>query len=130
MKSIYYSLLVLLIVGCKQKKEDNLDQKVDQKKIKITVILNRLYDAEVDSCQVMVFGQEEKKYTNKVLNQVSKTSILTVGESEKFLEMGGHINFLIINNTVQFEINQKAIEAAGLSISSKVLRLANKVISN
>lgn len=49
---------------------------------------------------------------------------LTVGESAIFLDAGGAIRFTIENKKVRFEINARAAEAAGISISSKLLSLA------
>jgi YfiR/HmsC-like len=39
---------------------------------------------------------------------------------------GGMVRFLTENNRVRFQINQKAAEAAGLKISSKLLALSVK----
>lgn len=56
-------------------------------------------------------------------------AVLTVGESEGFGQMGGIINFTIVDNKLRFEINQAAAERAGLKISAKLLSLA-RVIRN
>ena len=39
------------------------------------------------------------------------------------------INFVLENNRVQFEVNRKAAEQAGLKISSKLLSVAKLVIA-
>jgi len=54
--------------------------------------------------------------------------ILTIGESDGFLESGGIINFLMEDEKVRFEINNTAAKQARLKIRSKLLRLAQRVI--
>ena len=50
--------------------------------------------------------------------------MLTVGEEPHFLEAGGIINLVITGGNVRFEINQQAATRVGLTISSRLLRLA------
>jgi len=47
-----------------------------------------------------------------------------IGEAERFPWDGGIIRFIMQNNKVHFEVNLDAANAAGLKISSKLLRLA------
>jgi hypothetical protein len=54
--------------------------------------------------------------------------ILTVGETEHFIETGGIINFLMEDNKVRFEINDVAAKKSKLKISSQLLRLAKRVV--
>jgi hypothetical protein len=53
--------------------------------------------------------------------------ILTVGESDGFLEYGGMIRFVIAGQRVRFDINAGAAVAADLRISSQLLRVARSV---
>lgn len=53
--------------------------------------------------------------------------ILTVGETPRFIEQGGIVNFFLENGKVRFEINRNAAERAGLRISSRLLQLAKIV---
>lgn len=53
---------------------------------------------------------------------------LTVGEGGRFLQRGGMVSFVIVEETVRFEVNQAAALAAGLHISSRVLALATRVV--
>ena len=49
--------------------------------------------------------------------------VLTVGEDPGFLGHGGIINFYIEGNKVRFEISAEAARAAGLHVSSQLLKL-------
>jgi hypothetical protein len=52
-----------------------------------------------------------------------------VGDTDGFVQQGGMINFVLVNNRVQFEVNRWAIEVAGLKISSKLLSVAKLVVN-
>ena len=54
--------------------------------------------------------------------------VLTVGEHARFLDHDGMIRLFVDQNKVRFSINQRAASAAGLQISSRLLRLAREVI--
>ena len=64
------------------------------------------------------------------LSTVAKQPMLTVGEGARFLQQGGMIRLFVEDNRVRFSITQKAAEAAGLMISSRLLRLARVVLSS
>jgi hypothetical protein len=80
---------------------------------------------EARLCHVVFVGKG--KDAGEVVSALKGTGVLTVGESEGFLEQGGLIQFALVAENVLFDINQAAAEEAGLKISSKVLTLARKV---
>jgi hypothetical protein len=80
-------------------------------------------------CQVAIFSGQERALTQTALTGLDKKTILTIGETSGFLQDGGIIKFSIIDDTVQFEINLLSAKQARLVISSKLLRLANNVIT-
>ena len=61
-----------------------------------------------------------------ILDAVKKLPVLTIGESEEFLDLGGMINFVLEDTQLRFEINTESAEKVKLVISSKLLRLAKK----
>ena len=56
--------------------------------------------------------------------------MLTVGDTGGFLEQGGIVNFVLEGTKVRFEISQEAAQRAGIRISSRLLRLATRVVTN
>jgi len=54
--------------------------------------------------------------------------VLTVGETDGFVGVGGMIGFLLQDNRVRFEINLAAAESARLKIGSRLLMLAQTVV--
>jgi hypothetical protein len=86
--------------------------------------VRRLEDAdEFAECHVVFFGVRDPVETGKLLSRYRSAPILTVGESELFLKQGGIIRFFEVDKRVRFEIEDKAARRAGLTISSKLLRL-------
>ncbi len=81
-----------------------------------------------NSCHLLFFP---KKTMNLpfVINDLTHRESLTVGESDEFLKEGGMIQLFIQNKRVRFSINTQAIQQAHLSISSNLLRLADRVYS-
>ena len=53
--------------------------------------------------------------------------ILLVGENDGFIESNGHIRFFLSSGKVRFEISPNNLKIDGLTMSSKVLRLARIV---
>lgn len=82
----------------------------------------------IRKCHLLFICRSEKEHLKKVVNVVKDHSVLLVGDMDEFLESGGIINFVIEDQKVHFEINNTTAKKAKLSIRSKLLRLAKKVI--
>lgn len=83
---------------------------------------------EIQGCQVLFIGAGEKKSLAEILARVRTNAVLTVGESEHFVQDGGMIGFVLEENKVRFEINLEPAQKAKLKISSRLLALAKNVI--
>lgn len=79
-------------------------------------------------CHVLFVSRSERKRLSEILPAVRNDPVLTVGDADGFLEQGGIINFVLEGSKVRFEINQEAADRAGLKISSKLMRLASRVL--
>jgi hypothetical protein len=53
--------------------------------------------------------------------------VLTVGESDWFIDSGGMIRLFLEGGKVRFEVNAGAAEQAQLKVSSQLLKLARAV---
>lgn len=82
----------------------------------------------ITHCHILFISTTQKDNIRQILAAVGP-GVLTVGETERFAEVGGIINFTIIDNKLRFEINPAAAERSGLRISAKLLSLA-RVIRN
>jgi hypothetical protein len=84
---------------------------------------------EIPGCHILFVGATEKRFLPGIFSIAKMNSILTVGESEHFVQEGGMIGFLLEENKIRFEVNLEAAQNAQLKISSKLLALAKSVIS-
>ena len=80
------------------------------------------------TCHILFIASSEKAQLKRVFEILRGTDALTVGDTKGFIEQGGMINFVPENNRVQFEVNRKTAEQAGLKISSKLLSVAKLVV--
>jgi hypothetical protein len=79
-------------------------------------------------CHLLFVCGSEQASISYTLQRVAGFSVLTVGEVQGFLEMGGCINFIPTAEKGDFEINLDACKQARLEVSSKLIRIAQRVI--
>jgi len=83
------------------------------------------------TCHVLMFcicDSVRIENSSQIIKALKGSPVLTVGETDGFLESGGIINFLMEDKKVRFEINVTAAKKSKLKISSKLLRLAKRVV--
>jgi hypothetical protein len=88
------------------------------------------YIEQLRKCHVLFICDSERENFKAILDAVKGYGVLTVGETDDFLEANGIITFIPNVEKPVFEVNLKGCESEGLKISSKVLRLARKVIGD
>lgn len=82
---------------------------------------------DIDDCHVLFISNgSEKEFFNSI-EHIQQKNILTVGDKQGLARKGSVINFIVVNNKVQFEINTKSAERANLKISSQLLKIARIV---
>jgi hypothetical protein len=88
------------------------------------------YIEQLRKCHVLFICGSERENYNEILDAVKGYGVLTVGETEDFLDFNGIITFIPSTDKPVFEVNKEVCEREGMKISSKVLRLARKVIED
>jgi hypothetical protein len=78
-------------------------------------------------CQILFVSNTEDRRLSAILASVSGSSVLVIGDSEDFADLGGGIQFFLEDTKVHFAINVDAIQRAHLSVSAKLLALAKIV---
>jgi hypothetical protein len=98
-----------------------LDETVRGKMVNGRKVELRRYDklADVKDCNILFIGRGDYERTGIP----AQPGMLTVGEAPGFLKAGGAINFYLDDNRVRFEIRPTAASAAGLHVSSQLLKL-------
>jgi hypothetical protein len=75
-------------------------------------------------CDIVFVTADEDQRSADLMRRARRETVLTVGESERFLRDGGIIRFVEGGNRVRFQINARGAQQAGLKISSQLLSLA------
>lgn len=89
--------------------------------------LNRQIEA-MRKCHLLFVCPSESERIPDIIASVKGHSVLTVADTQGFLEAGGIINFIMEEQKVRFEINVATAKQAKLQIRSQLLRLAKRVI--
>lgn len=82
---------------------------------------------EGTSCQIVFIARNQAANAPRLIEQSARNATLTVADSEGLGQHGVMINMNLRAERIAFEINASAAKRAGLSISSKLLRLAEAV---
>ena len=103
-----------------------LEEAVQDKRINDhTVIVRHIVSMqELRKCHMIFISRSESARLNPILSEVRGDNVLTVSDSDNFTGHGGMINFIMVANRVQFQINASAASHAGLKISSKLMQLS------
>jgi hypothetical protein len=83
--------------------------------------------AEARHCQIAFISASEKNHFHEVIESLSGTTTLLVGDADGFAASGGAIEFMLEDNHIRFAINPDAADRANLKVSSKLLDLAKIV---
>jgi hypothetical protein len=107
-----------------------LDQTVGGKRVGGSELVVRRFRSleSLEPCRILFVGAGEQGRFAQVVAALHGAPVLTIGESEGFLERGGMINLRLEGQKVRFEINAGEAERAGLKISSQLLKLAIRVV--
>jgi hypothetical protein len=79
---------------------------------------------DVKNCHILFISQSETKRLDQILDALKRRCILTVGEVEGFTRRGGIVGFTTDHNKIRLKINLEAARGVNLTISSKLLRVA------
>lgn len=88
-------------------------------------IARRISEASaVKGCQVLFISSSEEARLGEILTVMDSKSVLTVSDISDFSARGGMIEFVRDQERVRFEVNLDAAEAARLTMSSDLLKVA------
>lgn len=82
----------------------------------------------IRKCHVLFVCSSQEVEFRKILDLVKDHAVLTVADTEGFLESGGIINFVPEEKKIRFEVNVTVAKRAKLKISSKLLSLAKRIV--
>ena len=100
--------------------------KVDTQKVRGHPLRIKLFPrvAVVSGCHIVFISRSEDWRLEQILASLQNASILTISDIPDFSERGGMITLTTVNNRIRFLINPEAVGRADLTLSSKLLELA------
>lgn len=103
-----------------------LDQAVAGERVNGRPLLVRRLSnvADAADCHILYISSSETQRLPRILNALKGHSVLTVSDLDRFTQTGGMVGFVIVDEHVRLRINAGAAQAAGLTLSSKLLRAA------
>jgi len=82
---------------------------------------------DVKTLHVLFLSAADDQQFATIKAVIQNSPVLMVGESTKFADAGGTVDFVLVGDKVRFEINMAAAERAGLKISSQLQKLATTI---
>jgi hypothetical protein len=123
------SPIVLAVFGEADLTKD-VQQMIEGKKINGHPLVFRHVSAAEEcaqGCNILFVGAAERPQIAAILTRLHGLSILTVGDSDEFLELGGVINLTRRDRKIRLNVNLTAAHEAHLLISSRLLAVADVV---
>jgi len=82
---------------------------------------------DIQRCHILFISGSEGTHAEQIATALKGRSVLTVCDWEGLVRYGAMVRFTTERNRVRLRINLEAAKAAGLNISSKLLRSAEAV---
>jgi YfiR/HmsC-like len=79
-------------------------------------------------CKILFISASQETQVKTLLPAAKRLNLLTVSDLPHFAQGGGMIELLNQEGRIRFEVNVQAINEAGLTVSSELLKVAVKVI--
>src|SRR3954452_19122998 len=79
---------------------------------------------DIKRCHLLFASRSAMSQMGEILSAVAGKNIVTVGETDGFLEKGGMIALTAERNRVRLRVNTSSLRAANVDVSSKLLRVA------
>lgn len=85
---------------------------------------------EISGCHVLFVGRSEMARQKAILTQARRHDVLAFGENEEFEKDGGMIFLFSAGGSVKFGVNHRNIQRTDLRISSALLAIAKKNVTD
>lgn len=78
---------------------------------------------DISYCHILFIPHGSSSQLQSILDRTGK-GVLVISEEPGLARQGAAFNFIPVHDKIKFEANLKAINAAGVKVSSQLLRLA------
>jgi len=79
--------------------------------------------SDLHGCQLVYVASAKAPDVRQMAAGAAAAHVLTIGETDRFLDYGGAINLFLIDGHIGFEVNLETLERSGVTIGSNMLRL-------
>ena len=79
---------------------------------------------DIRRCHILFVSRSLVDQMDQILPQIAGKNVITVGETDGFLDHGGMIALTADRNRVHLRVNTSSLRAANVDVSSKLLRVA------
>ena len=82
---------------------------------------------EVGDCHLLFIARSVQTRWNTLREELPRKNFLTVSDLDNFAVNGGSVQVSLLNNKLRLTVNLHAARAAGVTLSSRLLRLADVI---
>ncbi len=97
-------------------------RKINNRKTDVLELSSTLQN--VEHCHLLFIAHSAQALIVSILERVKGHPVLTVSEAERFIQVGGMIEFYLLDNRVRLAIAPESMTDAGLHPSSQLMRVA------
>jgi hypothetical protein len=83
---------------------------------------------DAKGCEVVFVAGSEQRRLNAVLRELEAWPVLTVSDIDGFVEAGGNIGLVTVDDRIRFDINRTTVASQQLRLSAQLLKLARRLI--
>jgi hypothetical protein len=114
------------VVGGSLKLEESLEKMANSKSTENKKYIIKVVHSleEADEYQMLVFPKNHTELFEKYAIKLKEKPVLLITENEEMISRGANINFVRIDQKLQYEIDQKRIEEKGMKVSSKLVTMS------
>jgi hypothetical protein len=91
------------------------------------IVQHEVETTSLSACHLLFVGPVASEEMARIVQLTGGTPVLTVGETDWFIDSGGMIRLFLEGGKVRFEVNAGVAEQAQLKVSSQLLKLARTV---
>ena len=106
-----------------------LDETIQGKTVNARRLIVKRFQTIKDAreSQILFISSSEEEHLANIFKALEGSTVLTVGEAERFASRGGQIGFRMEDRKVRFDINVAAVGHARLKISAQLMKLGRIV---
>jgi hypothetical protein len=102
------------------------DKRVHGQSVRVRAIARN--DERGQRCDALYIPESAAAYASAVLKRYESTATVTISDVADFTSDGGIIGFVVVEDRLRFDINERVAARKQLKVSAKLLELARRVI--